>query len=403
LRNLVEVSVRKNFIFGLVLLVSMLACRFSAEQPTPMPTPSATETPAPTLTPEPTATLIPAPTATEPLRATGGPALRTIHMLSQLNGWGIIDSALLITHDGGITWASVPLPNAQMTAGSDVVFISPEIIYVLVPGSEGRNAQFFTTRDSGITWETNPLPFPQAELDFLNDNIGFAYQVLSTDAGNMSVTVYQTLDRGLSWLPVFSHQTSQTTENLPLAGEKTGITFIDPSLGWMGMANIENEIGLYRSSDAGRTWIKQQMTAPASLGAFTATTHPPFIFRDNSVDAILAVDFATPGLEESTRVFYMTHDTGATWAEAGAIPTGAAFTFINPQTGWAWGGHNLYFTADAAQTWTLLPVAFSKNERASCLNFINEKNGWLITVDQKNRVHLYRSYDGGNTWTAITP
>jgi photosystem II stability/assembly factor-like uncharacterized protein len=395
--------VRKNFILGLVLLLSMLACRFSVQTPTPAPTSVPTETPAPTLTPEPTITLTPAPTPTPPLRASGGPALKSIYMFSPLNGWGVIENALLLTHDGGASWASVPLHEAEITASSEVVFINPNILYVLVPGAEGQDARFFATRDSGITWTSNPVPFLSAQLDFINDNNGLAYQVLNADAANTAVAIYLTYDRGVTWQLAFSHATAPSAENLPVAGAKTGMSFIDSSQGWIGLAAAENEIGLYRSPDSGRTWIKQQMAAPANHAAFTATAYPPFVFRDNNADAFLPVDFIFPGVDGSTRTFYVTQDAGHTWAEAASVPDGAAYTFINPQTGWAWGGHSLYFTSDAAQTWTALPVAFSRNEHAACINFVNQNDGWLITVDLKNRVHMYNSHDGGNTWTAIIP
>jgi len=43
----------------------------------------------------------------------------------------------------------------------------------------------------------------------------------------------------------------------------------------------------------------------------------------------------------------------------------------------------------------LLPVAFGHSEHATYINFIDSKNGWLVTVGQGSRVRLYSTADGG--------
>jgi photosystem II stability/assembly factor-like uncharacterized protein len=272
----------------------------------------------------------------------------------------------------------------------------------VVPVPDALFGQFFATRDGGQTWEINPAPFSTAQLYFVDDNVGVALQTLSKTADIMTVAVYVTGDRGATWEQVFIHARNQGDTNLPAAALKTGISFANPSDGFIGLFSQQNGIGLYHAPDAGRTWTKQDLKAPAGLGAYTSTVWPPFFFKGNYTDGFAPVDFVSTETGAATRVFYVTHDAGVTWAETDSVPDGTAYDFFNPQTGWVWGGHTIYFTADGAQTWAQLPVAFNRNEYATLIKFIDIKNGWLVTVDRtKNRLHLYRTGDGGATWTAI--
>jgi photosystem II stability/assembly factor-like uncharacterized protein len=51
----------------------------------------------------------------------------------------------------------------------------------------------------------------------------------------------------------------------------------------------------------------------------------------------------------------------------------------------------------------VLPVAFSAREDVTRIEFIDPRNGWIITVDSKSVVRLYRTSDGGGTWSVVIP
>jgi photosystem II stability/assembly factor-like uncharacterized protein len=387
----------------IVLMLASLACQFDLLMPTPLPTVVPSQTPTVTLTPTPTLTLTPTITPTPPLTAADGPALLELHMSDSKRGWGLIENMILCTTDGGIHWASVPLPGVTVdTASMGTFFYTADIAYFVVPVPEAIFGQFFATRDGGQTWEINPVPFSTAQLYFVDDNMGVAFQTLSKTADLMTVAVYQTTDRGATWEQVFIHAANQGDTNLPVAGIKTGVSFANLNDGFIGLFSQENTVGLYHAPDAGHTWARQDLEPPAGLGTYTSTAWPPFFFKTNQTDGFAPVDFVAADSGAATRVFYVTHDGGATWAKGGSIPDGTAYDFLDPQTGWAWGGHTIYFTADGAQSWAQLPVAFNRNERASIIDFVDIKNGWLVTIDQtKNRLHLYRTNDGGATWTVV--
>jgi photosystem II stability/assembly factor-like uncharacterized protein len=299
----------------------------------------------------------------------------------------------------------VPLPGVEVNAAtSSFAFFSENVVYALLPAADGQTGNFYITRDGGATWEIRPAPFAGGKLYFVNEAAGFAYQIIPVDAASTQLVIYQTLDAGLSWNQVYGPSATETITPLPLEGLKNGLSFIDPSRGWIGETLPAGQsLAVHAAPDSGRNWQKQELSAPPELLPAYLTIQPPVFFPSSEQDGFLPVDFVSPEQNTSTRIFYSTHDGGTTWAAGAPIPDSAAYTFINPATGWAWSGHNLYFTSDSAATWTALPVAFARTERASCINFIDVDHGWLLTTDLKNHVHMYATNDGGNTWTVIIP
>jgi photosystem II stability/assembly factor-like uncharacterized protein len=280
-------------------------------------------------------------------------------------------------------------------------FITADIGYFVVPVPNSHLGQFFATRDGGQTWQINPVPFSTGELYFVDENVGFVFQTLSQTPDIMTNAIYQTFDRGATWSQTFIHAANQGDTNLPALGIKTGMSFIDGNIGFIGLRSQANSIGLYRTGDIGHTWTKQELEAPSFVGAYTSTVWPPFFFMGNGLDGFMPVDFVSTDTGDQTRVFYVTHDTGNTWTMGSPIPNGTAYYFIDQQTGWAFSESTLYATQDGTVTWTELPVGFGVRERPSILRFVDANNGWVVTVDTRNRLRLYRTTDSGATWTAI--
>lgn len=389
-------------IFTLMLASLTLACRLSIT-PTPTATVPPSITPTITQTPVPTNTPTLVPTATPPLTAQNGPALIELHMFNYTQGWGLTESQVLLTNDGGHRWAQVPLPGAAYNRSVGAYFVDVNVCFFFVPGANKQPGQVFSSRDRGAHWEMIPTTFNNAKLYFPNDNVGFAMETLSTSKDAMTLAIYQTLDRGKTWTQVFVHTADQGDKNLPVAGIKTGMSFIDPSIGFIGLSKQKNSVAFYHVEDAGRNWVKQALKLPDNLPSdYESTVWPAFFFSQNGTDGILPVDYIDNAASTFTRVFYTTHDSGATWAKKGQVPEGAASFFINALTGWAWGKQGLYGTNNNAKTWNLMPAAFGPGEKATIINFIDEKNGWLTTTDAKNVLRLYRSTDGGATWIVLT-
>ncbi|GAB4489072.1 MAG: hypothetical protein Fur0016_19850 [Anaerolineales bacterium] len=395
---------RKAISISLILLAGILLAACGAGMVTPPPppdlptwTPSVTPPP-----PTPTATLTPTITPTPPLNAQNGPPLLSIQMFTPMRGWGIMENQLLATNDGGFSWASVPVPGGEFSGYNGAFFQSEREAFILVASPDGSNSGTLNyTNDGGQTWQSIPVPMSSGSIQFLpnTNQEGFIFQTLGGAAGSMPVAVYQSLDR-VNWLRTFAHDRPTEIEGLPFAGIKNGAVFINPSVGYItGSEPVENSIYLFRTGDAGRSWQRVALPLPEGLQNYMAETLPPIFFQDGK--GFLPVDFLMGN--DSIRVFYFTEDGGYNWAPRGSTPRGSAYEFANESTGWAWAGRSLFYTTDGAQTWTAQPVSFSAREVATCLNFIDPRNGWLITVDDRSRVRLYRTNDAGGTWTVVIP
>jgi photosystem II stability/assembly factor-like uncharacterized protein len=384
----------------LFLVAGLAACRpVSTPAPAPLPTtaPTATLTPVP-----PTVTVTPTRTPVPPLNSPNGPPLRMIRMFTPKDGWGLIEDALLVTHDSGGSWASVPLPEGKLDASSEAFFLNGQEAYLVIRASDGKSRLFCATQDAGVTWQCGPVPFVNGTLTYTDGYLYFM-EKLPAGADSMELAVYVSMDKGLTWTQTFPDGSGAPGAALPPAGIKTGLAFIDHDNGWLGLQAQPNKISLYRTNSTGRNWFPQEIPVPQNIDKLKTSTQPPFFLRQNPTDGFLPIDFVTLDNTSASRVFYVTHDAGNTWAPGGSLPEGGAYTFIDVQTGWAWGKRGLYLTTDGARTWLLLPIAFNRSELATDINFIDSKNGWLVTVGQKSRVHLYRTTDGGYSWTTIIP
>jgi len=386
----------------IVLMLAAWACQFDqAATPPTAPPPSAT--PTTTLTPVPSITPTPTITPTPPLWANNGPALLELHLFDSKRGWGLTDGMILSTHDDAATWAQVPLPGATVDSTTGSFFLTADTAFFVAPVPNAQLGQFFATHDGGQPnhWKIFPVPFPTARLYFVNDTTGFAFQTLSTVGDKMTVAIYQTTDGGASWDQVFIHAANMGSSNLPVDGIKTGMSFIDANNGFIGLLSQKNSVGFYRSIDSGHSWAKLDLPLPAGLSNYTASVSPPYFFTGRAIEGFVAVDFTNDDTGAVNRVYYATTDTGVTWTMGGSIPDGGVYDFLDTQTAWAWGKHTIYFTSDAAKTWTQLPVAFSTKEHATIIDFVDKQKGWLLTVDTDNSLHLYTTADGGNTWTVL--
>lgn len=376
----------------ILLLAGLTACQFgSTPVPLPSPTLTGTFTPVP-----PTPTVTPTITPTPQLNSPSGPPLRLIRMFNVKDGWGLIEDALLVTHDGGLSWASVPLPGGQVDKSTEPIFFDVWTVYLVVPAPDGRTGQFLSTTNGGASWTVVPVPFAHGQLIF-RDGIRFFLETGETASD--TITFYRTNDYGGTWEKVVP--TSDSTNSLPPSGLKTGASFITWENGILGFAAQPQKVGAYQTTDSAQTWTPLEIPVPQNIDSLTITVLPPVFFRDNGNDGILPVDFISMDTGSRNRVFYNHAETR--WTPGGSVVDGEAYTFLDPQTGWAWGKRGLYATTDGAKTWLLLPVAFGRGERATCINFIDAKNGWLVTVGLQSRVRLYRTMDGGYSWTAMIP
>jgi photosystem II stability/assembly factor-like uncharacterized protein len=183
--------------------------------------------------------------------------------------------------------------------------------------------------------------------------------------------------------------------------------FIGDKTGWVTVGHRferrNDTLEVYRTGDGGATWSKAALD---QFGSFQLSALQ--VTFANAQDG-----WALASLSEITNdrpgVLYRTIDGGATWTRSQA-PIGGAIQFANATTGWIIGGrvnyarNLLYITQDGGRTWAEqrldLPLdAATANIMIGAPAFFSTSAG-MIAVNLEKRVQIYRTADGGRTWTS---
>ena len=233
-------------------------------------------------------------------------------------------------------------------------------------------------------------------------------------AATASGGVWQSVDGGLTWKPVFDSQPVSSIGSLAIAPSNPKVIYVGS-----GEANIRGNVaagnGIYRSLDGGKTWT-HVWTEEGQIG--TMVVHPTN--PDVAYAAVLGRTFGP----NPQRGIFRTRDGGRTWQQVLTrnADTGASDVAMDPNNPnvlfagfWQarrrpWDltsggpGSSLYVSRDGGDTWTEL--------RGKGLpEGIWGKVGVAIAPSDSRRVYalieaedggLFRSDDAGDTWTHIS-
>ncbi len=300
-----------------------------------------------------------------------------------------------------------PTATAQPTATPvDAAFPEkPNVGYLKMTGAVGwsyawgRNgaARAYRTANAGIDWV--PLSLPDSVVGMFALDADHAWVVLGGARGAM---VEATSDSGRSWL---------AASPLGIPAVVADTTFTDPLVGSLSVVGADGASASYVTGDGGRTWAALALpAAPGCPGRFLTT------FSDRLHGLLVPEACAAPaGL-------WRTDDGGSSWVSVVLPPapwTGPGATLfslqvpvLHGQDGWMVGaggvttGANalqhawLYRTHDGGRTWTEagLPATPGPNRdfsRAPSLWFAGYVNG------DNERAFLYHSADAGSNWNRV--
>jgi len=322
---------------------------------------------------------------------------------------------LLLTACGprphGIEAKVLPSPSPTATpqptgTPADVAFPEkPNVGYLKMAGvvgwsfAWGRNgaARAYRTANAGIDWVA--LPGPDSVVGMFALDADHAWVVLG---GPRGATVETTSDGGRTWL---------AANPLGTTAAGADIRFSDTLVGSMGVVGHDGASASYVTGDGGRTWTA--LTLPAAPRCEAR-------FQTAFSDRLHA--FGIPNSCAAPVGLWRTDDGGSSWIAVtlppapwtgpGATLFALALPVLHGQDGWMAGaggvttGANalqhawLYRTHDGGRTWTVadLPATAGPNSdfsRAPSLWFAGYLNG------DNERAFLYHSVDGGTTWTRV--
>ena len=185
-------------------------------------------------------------------------------------------------------------------------------------------------------------------------------------AGSASGGIFKTTDGGTQWTPVFDSQPVSSVGSLAIAAS-------DPNVVWAGTgetfirSNISVGDGIYKSTDAGKTWTHMDLEKTGRIGRI--------IIDPRNDDIVLACALGHAYGPQPDRGVFRTADGGKTWNRV---------LFVDENTG----------CSDIA--------ADPNNAR------ILYAGMWQIEIHTWGRTSggpgsgLYKSTDGGVTWKHLT-
>jgi photosystem II stability/assembly factor-like uncharacterized protein len=235
-------------------------------------------------------------------------------------------------------------------------------------------------------------------------------------AGAASGGVWKSVDGGNRWDPIFDRQSAAAIGALAVAPSDTSTVWAGTGEAWMIRdADVAGD-GVYKSTDAGRTWTNMGLPDSGRIGRIIV--HP----TDAQTVFVCALGRAT-GPSEGTGVF-RTQDGGAHWQRVldpgpGVGCSGLAIDPHNPRVLYAgtwqvelhtWAelsggpGSGVWTSRDGGTTWKRiehpgLPKApVGKVDVAVAPSDGNRVYALMQTKDQGS---LWRSDDAGATWKVV--
>ena len=381
-----------SFIFLLSLLLA--ACGTSSAV-----TQAVEDTPAPYPDDTPSPVKIDAPVVESP-------ALTTIQFVNSLDGWGVTETEIVRTNDGGVTWYNVtPTDISETGFAVDLFVLDNEHVWMQAPDfSNYPNSGFqFHTTDGGMTWSSVSVPFSRGDIKFLDMNNGWALADLGVGGGSNAVAVYQTTDGGAAWNQTYINDPNNASagDSLPLGGLKFGVAPLNMMSAWIhGTIYAPGTAYLYRTDDGGHLWTQASIPLPDGADAAELTVEQVEFATASDGFLLMRMTSDTVNL-----AVYATNDAGNTWVLTPTlIPTGGPADFLSAEEAVVYNRSQFYVTRDAARTWSIIPPDVNFSDTFMVMDFVDLNTGWVITMDPTTgHRSLYRTGDGGATWTPVVP
>ena len=265
--------------------------------------------------------------------------------------------AFVRTTDGGQTWQTGTVPDAQTCDFRDVHAVDAQTAYLMSAGpAEKGQARIYKTLNGGKTWsliyQTQQPGIFFDGMDFWDKQHGIVFSDPIVDAaGNRKWFMLTTDDGGQTWQPVPS-------ENLPImqpneaafAASGTSMAVQGKRSVWIASGGGTNG-RVFRSTDRGRTWF----VAPTPLPAGETTGLFGMRFFSEKTGMVVGGNYKQEQQPGSNAA--ITRDGGRTWQlvaptdppglkEAVALLPGDRLLTVGPS------GTSL--SADQGQTWQRL-------------------------------------------------
>lgn len=334
--------------------------------------------------------------------------ISAIKMVNAQVGWLQAGNQVLYTQDGGKSWQDVTpkvlaTQKSQTSAQYKAEFLDPKNAWVVMTSDKGTIV--YHTQDGGSSWKQTPInnqgmASGPITLTFNSASDGWLLLANGAGAGSELVSLFHTRDGGTTWESVGATQPNANQKDpLPMGGMKSGLSVNPPDV-WLTGLDASDVPYLYRSEDMGVHW-QQQKSIQVPNGGYTASggaseTYPPKFF--NQSFGILPVKYNS---QDPTFVyayfFYLTQDGGKTWQAGTGVKSKTnaepLYQIIDDHhIAVVMDTNTLYMSSDQGQSWQMTSLKMPLDN----INFINPTTGFGY-----HGKSVYRTVDGGKTWTLI--
>jgi len=231
--------------------------------------------------------------------------------------------------------------------------------------------------------------------------------------------VWKTTDYGHTWNPIFDAQKTGSVGDVIVAPSNPNVIYVGSGEG-IQRPDLSIGDGLYKSTDAGKTWIHLGLNDAQQIGGLSvdpinenrifvaALGHPYGPNKERGVYRSM------DGGKTLEQVLYIDENTGAVQVQIDPNHPNIVFATLwaarqGPWENGAWNGEasGLYKSTDGGTTWRKIDKGFptTKEDGLGRIGFtIAQSNSarMYATVDSEKKGGVYRSDDAGESWYLLT-
>ncbi|HDR7713245.1 TPA: hypothetical protein QCX89_005350 [Bacillus cereus] len=326
--------------------------------------------------------------------------LTAIQMQSNQFGWAGIQysnddrQAIVYTKNSGQNWIVVNPLNASILSIYPVDINSAWVYGLTKKANNELVPTLFYTNNKGDTWNEILIPVTadwektvEVTINLHTDNTNSIWVIISRQitSNTFEHNFYATQNRGQSWT---------TSKKINLSSPIIGITFINPSIGFISTQKNYKNSTIYKTLDGGATWNPvSNIHYPNFVNQGLITSYKP-IYKGN----ILIIPTK---IVSNLNSYYLniSYDKGNNWLMPNKIlNTGkAAISFFNSNYGWVVDSDNggTYKIGAQGQNWIKVSNSSILID-VFCLRFFNSSNGWAC-----NHTQIFKTTNGGDSWISV--